>query len=439
MRSRLRVILFVALAVCGALGSVRALAGPALGTGDTLVVPIDGTVDEGMAHLVQRAVAEANATHARALVLDVNTPGGLVSAAFDIRDAMFAAQVPTVAYVSQRAYSAGALISLSARKIVMAPGSSIGAAEPIPNDPKHVSALRAEFASTAARNHRDPILAAAMVDKTVDAPGNKRSGAILTLTASEALRAHVSDGTASTLDQALRDAGVAAGPIRTVDYSFGEALARFATSPEVSGILLSVGVLGLLIELQTLHGIAGLVGVTSLALFFGTHVYAGFSNGLVVALAILGAIGIILELHVIPGTGVVGSLGALALAVAVVLAFGTAFFFVAAQAISIAIVLTVVAFFVIVRALPQNAFARRLGFRGSQGPEYVASEDHRDLVGRSGVATSFLRPAGVADVGGRRVDVLTEGDFVPAGSRVKVSRVEGSRIFVRSIVPPEEK
>jgi membrane-bound serine protease (ClpP class) len=261
----------------------------------------------------------------------------------------------------------------------------------------------------------------------------------LTLTATEALRAHVSDGTASTLDQALRDAGVAAGPTRTVDYSFGEALARFATSPEVSGILLSVGVLGLLIELQTLHGIAGLVGVASLALFFGTHVYAGFSNGLVIALAILGVIGIILELHVIPGTGVAGSLGALALAVAVVLAFGTAFFYVAAQAISIAIVLTVVAFFIIVRALPQNAFARRLGFRGSQGPEYVASEDHRDLVGRSGVATSFLRPAGVADVGGRRVDVLTEGDFVPAGSRVKVSRVEGSRIFVRSIVPPPEE
>jgi membrane-bound serine protease (ClpP class) len=439
MRSRLRVLLFVALALCGALGTVRAVAGPALGTGDTLVVPIDGTVDEGMAHLVERAVAEANATHARALVLDVNTPGGLVSAAFEIRDAMFAAQVPTVAYVSQRAYSAGALISLSARKIVMAPGSSIGAAEPIPNDPKHVSALRAEFASTAARNHRDPVLAAAMVDKNVDAPGNKRSGAILTLTASEALRAHVSDATASTLDAALRDAGVAAGPVRTVDYSFGEALARFATSPEVSGILLSVGVLGLLIELQTLHGIAGLVGVTSLALFFGTHVYAGFSNGLVVALAIAGAIGIVLELHVIPGTGVAGSLGALALAVAVVLAFGTAFFYVAAQAISIAIVLTVVAFFLIVRAFPQNAFARRLGIRGSQGPEYVASEDHRDLVGRSGVATSFLRPAGVAEVGGRRVDVLTEGDFVPAGSRIKVSRVEGARIFVRSIVPPEEK
>ena len=436
MRSRLRSVVFVALALAGAFGTVRAAVPPSGGTGDAIVVPIEGTVDEGMAHLVQRAVEQANATHARALVLDVNTPGGLVSAAFDIRDAMFAAHVPTVAYVSQRAYSAGALISLSARTIVMAPGSSIGAAEPIPNDPKHVSALRAEFASTAARNHRDPVLAAAMVDKNVDAPAYKRAGAILSFTAPEALRAHFSDATAATLEEALRDAHVA-GPVRHLDYSFGEGLARFATSPEVSGILLSVGVLGLLIELQTMHGIAGLVGAGALALFFGTHVYSGFSNGLVIVLALAGILGIVLELHVIPGTGVAGVLGAIALFAAVVLAFGTAFSYVAAQAISIAIVLTAVAFFVASRVLPKNAVARRLGFRGTQGPEYVASEDHRDLIGRSGVATSFLRPAGVVSVDGRRVDVLTEGDFVPAGSLVKVSRVEGARIFVHPVVSEE--
>jgi membrane-bound serine protease (ClpP class) len=432
-----RVFSMVAFVVAGALGGVRAATPASAVAGDTIVVPIDGTVDAGMAHLVQRAVTEANATHARALVLDVNTPGGLVSAAFDIRDAMFAAQVPTVAYISQRAYSAGALISLSARTIVMAPGSSIGAAEPIPNDPKHVSALRAEFASTAARNHRSPILAAAMVDKSIDVPGVKRPGSILSFTAAEALHAHISDATAPSLEDALRDAHVAAGPLRHVDYSFAEALARFATSPEVSGILLSIGVLGLLIELQTLHGIAGLVGVAALALFFGTHVYAGFSNGLVIALALAGIVGIVLELHVIPGTGVAGPLGALALAAAVVLAFGTAFFAVAAQAISIAIVLSVVAFLLVVRFLPHGIVARRLGFRGSQGADYVASEDHRDLIGRAGVATSYLRPAGVASVDGRRVDVLTEGDFVPAGSHVVVSRVEGARIFVHAI-PSEE-
>ena len=433
MVARFRLAFFVVLALAGAFGSVRAADPP---SGDVIVVPIEGTVDEGMAHLVQRAVDEANATHARALVLDVNTPGGLVSAAFEIRDAMFSARVPTLAYVSQRAYSAGALISLSASHIVMAPGSSIGAAEPIPNDPKHVSALRAEFAATATRNHRDAELAAAMVDKSVSVPGYKKAGAILSFTAGEALRAHFSDATASTLADALAGAHIT-GTLRHVDYSFGEALARFATSPEVSGLLLSVGVLGLIIEMQTLHGIAGLIGVTALALFFGTHVYAGFSNGIVVALAFAGVLGIVLELHVLPGHGIPGVLGALALATAIVLAFGTAFFFVAAQAISIAIVVTAIGCFVLARVLPHNAFARRLGFRGVQGADYVASEDHRALVGRSGFATSFLRPSGVASVDGQRVDVLTEGDFVPAGSPIRVSRVEGARIFVHPVTAEE--
>ena len=155
--------------------STLAFAAAPTSGGGVLIVPISGTVDEGMAHLVQRAVREAESAHASALVLDINTPGGLVSAAFEIRDALVGSRVRTVAYVSQRAYSAGALITLATKTIVMAPGSSIGAAEPIPNDPKHVSALRAEFAATATRMHRDPTLAAAMVDKTVNAPAYKRS------------------------------------------------------------------------------------------------------------------------------------------------------------------------------------------------------------------------------------------------------------------------
>jgi len=116
------------LAIVAGLAGLIAPALRAQPVHEIIVVPIEGTVDEGMAHLVQRAVDQANADHAAALVLDINTPGGLVSAAFEIRDAMFSARVPTVAYVSQRAFSAGALITLSARKIVMAPGASIGAA-----------------------------------------------------------------------------------------------------------------------------------------------------------------------------------------------------------------------------------------------------------------------------------------------------------------------
>jgi membrane-bound serine protease (ClpP class) len=401
---------------------------------EIIVVPISGTVDEGMAHLVQRAVDQANADHAAAVVLDVNTPGGLVSAAFEIRDAMFSAQVPTVAYVSQRAFSAGALITLSARKVVMAPGASIGAAEPIPKTIKTVSALRSEFAATAQRNGRNRLLAEAMVDATVDAPAYKRAGAILSLTADDAKRAKMADAVEPTLDDALHFAGLK-GTLVHVGYSWAEQLARIATTPEISGILLSIGVLGLLIEMQTLHGIAGTLGILALALFFGTHVYAGFSNALVIGLAILGVLAILFELHVVPGHGFSGILGTVALFAAVVLAFGVAFYAVAAQAIAIAIVLTAVVFWGATRIFPESAFFRKITLSATQGPEYVASGDYRAFLGRTGVSSSFLRPAGVATIDGKRVDVLTEGDFVPAGSPVRVTRVEGARIFV---VPVKE-
>lgn len=429
MSAVLRRLVFAAAVLAGAAGFAAA----AVADRAAVVIPIDGTVDEGMAHMVQRAVEDANASGASAIVLDINTPGGLVSAAFEIRDALFAARVPTVAFVSQRAFSAGALIALSAKHIEMAPGSSIGAAEPIPKSVKTVAALRAEFASTAARNRRDTTLASAMVDANVDAPSYKKSGAILALTADEAKRAHIADGLAANVPEALRNAGIIDSGTRVAAYTFAERVARFATSPEISGLLLSLGMLGLLIEMQTLHGIAGLIGVTSLALFFGTHVYAGFSNSLVIGLALIGVVGILFELHVVPGHGFAGFLGTAALVAAVVLSFGLAFLFVAAQSISIAIVLTAIAFWLTTRALPENAFLRRLTFVAVQGPDYVASADHRQLLGSVGVATSYLRPAGVASFDGLRVDVLTEGDFVPAGESIQVSRVEGARIFVRPL------
>jgi membrane-bound serine protease (ClpP class) len=435
MVGRFRIVLSCALVLAGAAGLLGSLVASAAqdSAPSVVVVPITGTVDDGMAHLVARGVDQANETHAAALVLDVNTPGGLVSSAFEIRDAMFRAKVPTIAFISQRAYSAGALISLSARRIEMAPGSSIGAAEPIPKTVKFVSALSSEFASTAARNHRDPQIARAMVDANVDAPAFKRSGAILTLTNDDAKRAGFSDGTVTSLDAALAAAGIHGATIAHVDYTWGENLARFATSPEISGFLLTLGFLGLLIEMQTLHGIAGTIGVASLALFFGTHVYSGFSNGLVIALALFGVLGILFELHVVPGHGLAGSLGAIALVAAVILAFGLSFVFVAIQTLAIAIVACVVLFFLATLVFRENRFASRLAFRSEQGPDYVASSDFKMLLGHTGVASSFLRPAGVATIDGKRIDVLTAGEFLPAGSAVRVSRVEGARIFVDPI------
>ncbi len=414
------------LLLCGLCGLA---AGGQVGN-PVVVIPITGTVDDGMAHLVQRSVDEANQQHARAIVLDVNSPGGLVEAAFSIRDALFGAQEPVIAYVGQRAYSAAALISLAANRIVMAPGASIGAAEPIPPTVKMISGLRGEFESTAQRNHHDSTIAGAMVDKNVDLPQYKRPGAILTLNTQDAVRSGIATGTAPSLDAALAQLHLADAPRTTESFTLAERIARFATDPVVSGLLLTLGMLGLLIEMQTLHGIAGIIGIGSLGLFFGAHLYAGFSNSFVIVLAVLGLIGILWELHVVPGHGLPGILGAVALLVAVLWAFGLPFVFVGIETIATAIVLTVIAFSLTVRAVPHNAWAQRLALVAAQGPEYVASANYGNLRGRTGTAVSFLRPAGIASIDGRRVDVLTSGEFIAQGTPIRVVRVEGARVFV---------
>lgn len=217
---------------------------------------------------------------------------------------------------------------------------------------------------------------------------------------------------------------------------------HLVATPFVSGLLLTIGLLGLLLEMQTLHGVAGTIAVAALAVFFGSHILLGDANVFVLPLAILGIIGILYELHVVPGHGIPGVLGALALLASVFLAFGpigAAAFFVALQTVATAIVLTVVLFYLATRAVPQNAWMAKLTFAGVQGKEFVTSADSTALQGKTGTASSYLRPAGVALIDGHRVDVLTQGEFIPEGTPVRVTRVEGARIFVEPVALPSYK
>lgn len=210
-------------------------------------------------------------------------------------------------------------------------------------------------------------------------------------------------------------------------------------TPLVSAVLLTVGLLGLLLEMQTLHGIAGLLGLGALGLFFGSHIAAGASGPLVIILAILGLAGILWELHVVPGHGAPGVLGSAVLLLSVLLAFGTPMIFVAMQTVATAIVVTIILFYLATRIFPENAWIAKLTFAGAQGADYVTSTDFSSLAGKSGVAASYLRPAGVALVEGQRVDVLTQGEFIPEGTPIRVTRVEGARIFVEPITLPSYK
>jgi membrane-bound serine protease (ClpP class) len=388
---RRRIGISLAIAALGAvLPLVPVLAGV---SAPAIVVPIHGRIDDGMAHLVDRSVADAETEHAAALVLDVDSRGGLSDAATAIRDRLLAAHVPVDAFVSGRAWDGGAVVALSATRVAMAPDASIASGAPLARSDTAV--LRGALGAGAA------------------------------------VQQGIADEIAPQQAAALRDWGLDPARAVTPGYTLGESVLRLAANPVVSGLLLALGFAGLLIEMQTLHLVAGLIGTAALALFFGSHVYLGFVDEIVIGLALAGLAGVLLELHVLPGHGVAGGLGVVTLLAAIVLSFGAPFAVAAAQALGIAVVLSVAAFWFAVRLVPQNAFLQRVTFAGVQGPDYVAAPDYRRLIGRIGFATSYLRPTGHAAIDGERVDVLTEGEFVPAGSPVIVTRVEGARIFVR--------
>ncbi len=140
----------------------------------TCVLPIHSDINPGTSSFVRRAVMQAETRGARALVIDINTFGGRVDSATEIGDVLVHTSVPTIAYVNPRAISAGSLIALSCKSIVMADASTIGAATPVmigpgmaqpqPTSEKEVSYMREEFRAKAEHNGYPPLLAEAMVD-----------------------------------------------------------------------------------------------------------------------------------------------------------------------------------------------------------------------------------------------------------------------------------
>jgi len=445
--ARLRAAFFAACIVFGSAGLVvsslhdgRASAADA--QAPVVSVDVDGTIDAGMAHRIEGAIDQAKSGGAQGVILRIATNGGSVDDANAIKDALEGAGIKTIAFVPDRAWSAGALIALVCDKIIMAPGSSMGATLPIqlapgggetPVDAKMIAAIRSEMESLAEQHHRDPQIAAGMVDPNVVIPGLKKKGEILSLTPSEAIAHHFIDGVSSTDEGALALAGIKDAPLVSYAPTLGEQIAQWASDPIISGLLLSIGFLGLWIELQTRYFIAGLIAVLAFGLFFGAHIIAGASTLVIVGLFVLGIIGVLFELHVLPGHGVGGIVGSLLIMASIVLAFGAAYWLLGIGVMAAALVVSIVIFIILLRWLPESELFKRLAFAGAQSTSegYVAAPTLSHLVGREGVSLSQLRPAGFATIDGQRYEVQTEGDFIPAQTQVRVDRVAGAKIFVK--------
>jgi membrane-bound serine protease (ClpP class) len=414
------------------------------------VASVEGVIDLGLAPYVQRVLDEAAAANAAAVLLDINTFGGRVDAAVRIRDALLDSQVRTIAFINKRAISAGALISLAAQQIVMAGGGTIGAATPVqlgqpgsaalPVEEKTVSYVRKEFRATAESRKRPPLLAEAMVDADVVIPGLVEKGKLLTLTTDEAIQHQLADFRAESLEQALQVVGLAGAEIRRLPVNWAERVVRFLTHPIVSSLLVSIAMFGILIELRTPgFGIPGALGVTSLGLFLWGHWLVQLAGWEELLLVLAGVVLLVLEVFVIPGFGIAGAAGIVALLAGLVLSMlgsgNTAQLLMLVSArVVFALLVALGASLLLLRFMTKLPVGRRLiletGLPAGQG--YAsAPESDAHWLGKQGTAWSVLRPSGIAEFEGQRVDVVSNGEMIEPGTRIEVIRVDGNRVVVR--------
>ncbi len=422
------------------------------------LVPIKGVIDLGLAPFVERSLDEAVVSGAAAVILEIDTFGGRVDAAVLIRDALLRSKVKTVAFINKRAISAGALISLAAEHIVMAEGGTIGAATPVqiglpgapaqPVEEKTVSYMRKEFRATAEARKRPPSLAEAMVDADVEIPGVIEKGKLLTLTTDEALEHQLAESRADRLDGVLNLLKLENAEVRLAEETWAESLVRVLTHPIVSGVLIAVGTLGILVEIQSPgFGVPGSIGLISMALFLWGHWLVRLAGWEEFILIGIGLILLAIEVFIVPGFGIFGGLGIAALLSGLGLSlvgagatWGVILF--ALGQVLLALLIAIAVALAFLRFAPRLPFGRPLvletGLTAESG--YAsAPESDRHWLGKRGTAASTLRPAGIAHFDHERVDVVTEGEFIETGEAIEVIRVDGNRIVVRPVQPNPER
>jgi membrane-bound serine protease (ClpP class) len=409
---------------------------------------IDGEIDLGLAPYVTRVINEAEENNADAIIFKVNTFGGRVDAATQIKDAILSSKVLTIAYVNNRAISAGALITLSCNKIVMVPGSSIGAATVVDEtgqkqSEKYQSYMRSEMRSTAERNGRRTDIAEGMVDERIVVEGLDDSTKLITLTSEEAFKYKIADTVVTDFADLLSAFDLKNAEEVSVSSNWAEAVVRFLNNPIISSILIMIGFFGLMAEIKSPGwGVAGTAAIISLTLFFGSSYILQLASILEILLFVIGLGLLLAEIFIVPGFGITGISGIILIFASIFLAMLGSKPFIDMEAVSFAIIqlsgailFALIGMFFLVKYLPKSTAFNKLVLSESEYAEkgFVSYPSDKDLVNKEGIAFTTLRPGGTAEIDGRRIDVVADSEFIQQGTKIKVLRVEGIKVVVTSL------
>ncbi len=526
-------------AVCGALLSASGAWSPGAGAAPGsqerasadetrqrgVIVPIEGEINDVTYESLSRRLEEARSAGAAYVVLELNTPGGLVTSTLDICNYLKnVTDVKTVAWVHPHAFSAGALIAVACHEIVMSSSSRLGDVAPIIMSPteglqelgkteraKAESPILKEFRDSAHRRGYDALLCEAMVRlgneiywientqtgerkfvraadraqylepgdeskpewkvvrRAID-PVNDRevevhqpvvaTNDLLTLTQTEAMWFGFARAIVSSDEELAAHYGLDT-PMGRLDVNWAEAAAAWLSSPIIRSILFVLMLMGAYAEFHAPgHMVGGTVALIALALFLGAPYLTGLAGIWEMVLLIIGVGLLCIELFLTPGFALPGVLGIALILVGLVATFvqpegpalpeiprmpgGFRWPQLEATWHGVHVGITVVGGGLLAgalgawglsRVLPRWSWARR--FIGpNPAAEAVRADDPYPSaahVGDEGTSESLLRPAGKARFGPLLVDVVSESEYIPPGSRVRVIERRGNRVVVRRV------
>lgn len=455
-------------------------------------IEITGVIDPGTEQFVQRQIDRSIRSGVNLIIFKIDSPGGYLSSseqlAHYIAD-LDPKKVRTVAYVPEQALSGAAMIALGADEIYLKPGARIGDAAPIETrdgqsfaraPEKLLSAVRLTLRNLAESNGRPGALAEAMADKDLlvyevtnsktgriwymseaeihQAAGEwiqgplvpeTRKGNLLTIDGERAHELKLAQPPVAGLEDLKQRLGIPAEQtLHPVGPTWVDSLIFFLNRPVVGGVLITLGILLIYLELHFMTGLLAILSVLCFALFFWSKYLGGTAGWLEIILFATGLGCIVLEVFVVPGFGVFGASGGLLIIGALLMAsqtigniFTSRGFEELTQTVGVlsgAVITTIVCAVLISRFLPRMPILGQMvlappGGELEDGPQLKQDDPADSLIGVRGRTTGPLRPVGKAEIGGDYLDVFSSGGFIDGNREVEVIRQEGNRIFVREV------
>jgi len=421
--------------------------------GKVYTFKIDKDIDPAMNRRVKLALEEAKSAEATLVLIEMDTYGGAVTDADEIRTMILESEIPVYVFINKDAASAGALISIAADSIYMAPGGSIGAATVVNGTDgaaapdKYQSYMRSMMRSTAEATGRDPRIAEGMVDEKIEIEGVSAAGSVITLSVSEAIKYGFCEGQYNSINEILKAQNLQNAELIAYEEDAIDKIISFFLSPAISGVLILIIIGGIYFELQTPGvGFPILAAIVATLLYFIPYYLNGLAENWEIIVFFLGIVLLAVELFVIPGFGVFGVLGIIFILGGLVLGMlpnqNFNFDFVPDSQLFAALLTVILAalgsvglvFWLTPKVNQWGAFsAITLAGTQEKSQGYTSSSYADTLLGKEGVVHSRLRPSGRVVIDGDIYDAYSRGDFIEQGEKIVVISTEGTSLKVKKL------